>query len=160
MHGFVEDPVRWELAADRKAQTPAQETRTLKLSSRLLECSQCKAIRTAGEPCGNCGFMPKRPGEYIVTRDGELQHLARNGRQSFPHYSNEQKRDFHAGLLHLALERGNKPGAAAHRFKAKFGHWPPDRFVTPKPPNAEVLAWDRHCRIRYAKALQKAAANG
>ena len=29
----------------------------------LLTCTQCSAIRTAGKPCPNCGFMPRRPGE-------------------------------------------------------------------------------------------------
>ena len=70
-----------------------------------------------------------------------------------------EKRLFHAGLQHLALERGNKPGAAAYRFKEKFGHWPLDRFIVPTEPTGEVLAWDRHCRIRYAKAMQKVTAN-
>jgi hypothetical protein len=37
----------------------------------LLPCSQCDAVRIAGRPCGQCGFMPKRPAEYVNRRDGQ-----------------------------------------------------------------------------------------
>ena len=63
-------------------------------------------------------------------------------------------------LVYIGIERGHKPGAAAHRYKDRFGDWPPYRYVLPLPPDAEVLAWDRHCRIRYAKRMQKEAAYG
>jgi hypothetical protein len=160
-HGFVEDPVIWTLDADSKAQAPAQTARSLSPStSRLIPCSQCAAVRTAGQPCPNCGFMPKRPGKHLSVIDGDLAHIERNCRMNPANYTIERKREFHAMLVHLCIERGNKPGAAAHRFKDRFGHWPLDRHVEPLPADGEVLAWDRHCRIRYAKAMQKAAANG
>ena len=132
----------------------AQAARALSPSSRLLECSQCQAIRTGGRPCDHCGFMPKRGGLYHDVREGDLAHLDRSGR-SHPHiYSFGEKREFPAMLAHIALERGYKPGWAAHKFKEKFGSWPLERNIMPIPPNAEVLAWDRHCRIRYAKSQQ------
>jgi DNA repair protein RadD len=158
-HGFIEDPVVWTLDEDRKAETPAQEARTLSPSDRLLECSQCQAIRTAGKPCGHCGFMPKRPGEYLHVIDGDLAHLQRNGQQHPYNYTPEERRNFHAMLRHIAQERGYNIGRAAHKYREKFGGWPPDRHLAPIPPSSEVLAWERHCRIRYAKAMQKAAAN-
>jgi superfamily II DNA or RNA helicase len=156
-HGFIEDRVIWSLDANTKADTPAQTARKLTPSSRLLECSQCKAIRTAGEPCGHCGFMPKRPGEYVVVRNGQLEQLDRDGRLRPNEYSTEQRLEFYRGLLALALDRGNKPGAAAYRFKDRFGEWPPRHWTNlgPAKPSAEVMAWDRHCRIRFAKAMEK-----
>jgi len=57
--------------------------------------------------------MPRRSGEYLHVRDGELAHLDRNGRQHPSNYSPEQKREFHAMLVGIAIERGNKLGAAA-----------------------------------------------
>jgi superfamily II DNA or RNA helicase len=159
-HGFIEDPVIWTLDKDSKAAAPAHEARQLKSSSRLLECSQCQAIRTAGEPCPHCGFMPRRRAEYLHVRDGDLAHLDRNGVVNAEQYSAEKKHQFHAMLAWIAQKRKYNPGWAAHKFKAKFGHWPVARSVVPIEPNAEVLAWERHCRIKYAKAMQKAAANG
>lgn len=41
-------------------------------SSRLLECSQCSAIRVGGQPCMVCGFLPKKPAQYVRVQDGEL----------------------------------------------------------------------------------------
>jgi DNA repair protein RadD len=140
----------------------AHAGRALKPSNRILECSQCQAIRTAGEPCRHCGFMPRRRPDYVQVREGELEHVGRAGKQSPNNYSSEQKREFYLGLKHLAIERGNKPGAAAHRYKDRFGEFPPyhwNNFPTTLP-SAEVLAWDRHCRIKFAKAMQKAVAHG
>jgi superfamily II DNA or RNA helicase len=154
-HGFVEDPVRWYLDVDEKAENEAHESRQLSPSDQLLECSQCRAIRTAGKPCGNCGFMPKRAGQHLDVIDGDLAHLERNGRQHPQHWSDEQKREFFQGLLYLTISRGHKPGAAAYRFKDRFGEWPTRHWqsLDPQPPTPEVAAWDRHCRIKYAKAM-------
>ena len=154
MHGFAEDPMHWTLDEDRKAESQAQQTRELSPSNRLLECSQCKAVSTGGKPCGHCGFMPRRGGVYLDIVDGDLAHLDRSGRQKAPIYTPEERREFHGMLLHIANERGYKPGWAAHKFKEKFGSWPLDRTIMPIRPNAEVLAWDRHLRIRYAKSME------
>jgi len=161
MHGFVDDPVIWTLDPDSKADTPANVARGLSPSSQgLIECSQCSAVRTAGKPCPECGFLPQRPGEYLHVRDGELVHVDHSGHQHPNQYSADQRRDFHRMLVKIGIERGYKSGWAAHKFKERFGHWPADRIVPPLEPSPEVRAWDRHCRIKYAKAMHKAAANG
>src|SRR4029079_12659720 len=100
----------------------------------------------------------RRGGQYQDVIDGDLAHLERNGTQKPPIYTPEERRQFHAMLTYIGQQRGHKPGAAAHRYKEKFGAWPIDRQIEPIPPSAEVLAWDRHCRIRYAKSQQKAQA--
>src|SRR5262249_15612572 len=157
-HGRVEEPRIWFLDEDRKAESPEQEARAAGAAASLLECSQCQAIRLAGQPCPECGFLPKRPGAYHDVHDGELVEYRRDGKLVPNFYPEERKREFHAMLLHITESRANKPGAAAHRFKERFGHWPTRRHVTPIPPDSEVIAWDRHCRIKYAKAMQKAGA--
>jgi DNA repair protein RadD len=161
-HGFIEDPVIWTLREDKKAEAPAQIARGLSPSERkLLTCSQCSAIRTAGKPCPECGHLPKRPGEDVHVIDGELARLDRDGIIRPQNYPTEKRIEFFLGLLHLAIERGNKPGAAAYRYKDRFGEFPPRHWngFGPTPPSAEVLAWDRYCRIRYAKGMQKAASS-
>ena len=98
-HGFVEDPVIWTLDPDTKAETPAHVTRGLTSASTILACSQCSAIRTAGKACPECGFLPKRRGEYLQVIDGDLQRLERDGRQHPNAYTPEQKREFHRMLV-------------------------------------------------------------
>jgi superfamily II DNA or RNA helicase len=161
-HGFVEDPMIWGLDKDCKAEAPAQEARQLKPSNRLLECSQCHAIRTGGKPCPHCGFMPKRPGEYLAVREGNLARLDQDYRTKPLQHSTEERQGFYRGLLHLAINRGKNPNSAAHRYRERFGEWPPFSWkqLGPINPSSEAVAWDQHCRIKYAKAMQKAAANG
>jgi hypothetical protein len=160
-HGFVEEPINWTLDPDRKAEAPTNDARGLAPSTiGLVTCSQCSAIRNAGKPCPECGFMPRRPGEYLYVRDGDLAEIERNGTLRPNQYTPEQQFDFHRMLTHIAIERGYKPGWAAYKFKERFGHWPKHRSVPPLPPNPEVTSWERHCRIKYAKVMQKAAANG
>jgi hypothetical protein len=91
--------------------------------------------------------------------DGDLAHVDRHGNQHPNEYSPEHQQLFHAQLAWIAKDRGYKPGWAAHKFKERFGHWPERRDVLPLRPRPEVLAWERHCRIRYAKSMQKAVGN-
>ena len=104
--------------------------------------------------------MPKRPGEYLHVRDGDLAHLDRNGQTHPNEYPEHERLRFYLGLLHLANERGNRPGVAAHRYRDRFGHWPQRTwsFFAAVQPTPEVIAWDRHCRIKFAKSRQKAGA--
>ena len=55
-------------------------------------------------------------------------------------------------LTQIATERGYKAGWIAHKFKEKFGTWPPPRSAPPIEPSPEVLAWVRSRNIAYAKA--------
>ena len=63
---------------------------------------------------------------------------------------------FHRQLVGVAMQRGYKPGWAAHQYKSKFGHWPPHSNVEPMVPKPEVTSWVRSRQIAYAKAMQKA----
>ncbi len=160
-HGFVEDPVCWTLEEDKKAITPQRElTDGPDHERKLLTCTECNAIRTAGKPCPNCGFMPKRRGEHLEVIDGELARLDRHGKLHPHHYTPAMKNDWQRQLLGVAMQRGYKSGWAAHQYKAKFGHWPAISNVEPMVPGPEVQSWVRSRQIAYAKAMQKAAANG
>jgi hypothetical protein len=50
-----------------------------------------------------------------------------------------------------------KPGWIAHKFKEKFGTWPPDRNVEPLVPSTEVRSWVRSRLIAYAKSRNQEA---
>jgi superfamily II DNA or RNA helicase len=150
-HGLPEDHVEWTLRPDRKAQSPAHVTRLKRKSGGLLECSQCSALRLAGEPCPHCGFLPQRPARPIPIRDGELG-LVTNGRAHSTPADPETRQRWHSMLTHIARERGYKPGWIAHKYKEKFGAFPnwhanPD----PIPPSPEVRSWVRSRQIAYAK---------
>lgn len=163
MHGRIEDEIDWPpLHSDRKAINLTQAAHDQRQhGDRLIDCRECGAIRTAGQPCGNCGYYPKAPPKEISFDRGELALLEANGRQGSGLRSEQERKRFYQGLLHLVICRGQKRGAAAYRYKDKFGDWPARSwsYADPLPPTAEVAAWDRHCRIKFAKSMQKAAAS-
>jgi DNA repair protein RadD len=155
-HGFVEDDVNWTLDPERRAASPAHAARLAGgHRSRLLECTQCGSVRTGGEPCGHCGFLPQRPPQAIVFTDGDLGLVDRARRTVHALSDPMERMRWHAMLAHIASERGYKPGWAAHKFKEKFGHWPPSRFVEPIEPSREVLSWVRSRAIAWRKVQEK-----
>jgi DNA repair protein RadD len=149
-HGLPEDRVLWTLDPDLRATAPEHTKRESRYESKLIECSQCSTLRVGGKPCPKCGFMPKRPAEFIATAAGELG-LVKGGR-AVVHYDQIEKDRWHDMLTYIAEERGYKRGWIAHKFKEKFGHWPTCRYVPPIEPSPEVLSWVRSRNIAYAKA--------
>jgi DNA repair protein RadD len=157
-HGFVEDHVEWTLDPDKRSASPVHAARLNGSSgyqSRLLECSQCSALRIAGNPCPHCGFMPKRPPEAVVFAEGNLGLVDRNGRVALNRSDPAEQHRWHGMLTSIASERGYKPGWAGYKFKEKFGLWPPRISPVPIRPSPEVLSWVRSRAIAYAKARKK-----
>jgi DNA repair protein RadD len=150
-HGFAEDHVEWTLDPDKRAESPSHEHRCENHASRLLECTQCGAIRVAGEPCSACGFLPAPPPRYVPIVDGDLG-LVEGRRARGPEYDPATRMQWLGMLAAIAQERGNKPGWAAVNYKEKFGAWPPyGTMVAPLPPTPEVRSWVRSRLIAYAK---------
>jgi DNA repair protein RadD len=150
-HGLPEDHVEWTLDPDRKATSPAHTARSTTQIGKLLECTQCSALRLGGQPCPACGFIPRRPAEYIRIQDGELG-LVEGGRVRANDYDPVERERWHAMLTYVAQDRSYKPGWVAHKYKEKFGVFPP-WGADPKPiePTPEVRSWVRSRMIAYAK---------
>ena len=158
-HGFVEDPVEWTLDPDRpnaRTHAPTREQH----GSRLLECTQCGAVRVAGEACPLRVLATAAAAPGVAIRDGELGLVDRARHANSNTYDPAERQRWHAMLIWIASERGYKPGVAAHRYRDRFGHWPQRTwsFFAAVQPTPEVIAWDRHCRIKFAKSRQKAGA--
>jgi superfamily II DNA or RNA helicase len=157
-HGLLEDPIAWSLSTDKRAENPTHTKRDIGTLGRLVECSQCGAMRTAGEKCPHCGFLPQRRPDPIVFREGELARVNRQtGAAPSQNDPNERMR-WHAMLAFIAVNHGYKPGWIAHKYREKFGTWPPyGAKPAPIAPTAEVLAWVRSRAIAYAKSKAGAA---
>jgi DNA repair protein RadD len=157
-HGFVEEPRQWTLDPDKKVRNLKDKALGSKPNDRLCECKNCGALRTAGEPCGNCGFFPRRAAAYLHIRDGQLYQLERDGIRTTPD-TPEEMAMWHAMLVYECQQRGYKDGWAAYKFKERFGQWPPRTKPEPERPTPEVTSWIRSCNIAFAKSQQKATAN-
>ena len=160
-HGFAEDPVDWVLAPDRLAESPKHAARR-EYGSRLLECTQCGAIRVAGEPCSSCGFLPQAPPRPVPISAGDLG-LVEGRRAKAAEYTMAQRMEWLAMLTYIQQERGYKPDAPGRpgwpsvNYKEKFACWPPyGAHVEPIPPSPEVRSWVRSRMIAYAKSKSAA----
>jgi hypothetical protein len=143
--------VTWTLDPDLKAESHVDSRRCEPgAASRVLECSQCGALRVGGEACPHCGFLPQRPPRPVPIVDGDLG-LVTGGKVTPPQHDRAQ---WHAMLTAIGIERGYRPGWAAVNYKEKFGTWPPQRTVDPIEPSPEVRSWVRSRMIAYAKRKQ------
>jgi DNA repair protein RadD len=153
-HGFVEDRVEWTLDPDRRAESPTHQQRCVEHASRLLECTQCGAIRTAGEACFHCGFLPQRPPRAVSFLDGDLALVNGSRHATSKVYDPEERERWHAMLIYIGDERGYKAGWAAHKYREKFGLFPAwGASPEPIPPSPEVRSWVRSRMIAFAKRV-------
>jgi superfamily II DNA or RNA helicase len=156
-HGLPEDHVEWTLDPDKHATAPEHQKRLSEGNHKgLIECSQCSALRLGGQPCPACGFMPRRPGEFIAHTEGDLG-LVQGGIAAAA--TIEERKGFFQELRAVAQIRGYKPGWAQHKFKDRFGQFPPwdYRELQPRAPSDATFRWVKSRNIAWAKAQQKAA---
>jgi DNA repair protein RadD len=73
-HGLPEDPVDWTLNPEHRATNRKHDARKGDAlgGPKLLECVQCHALREGGKACPNCGFLPKRKPDIIISKEGNL----------------------------------------------------------------------------------------
>jgi DNA repair protein RadD len=151
-HGFAEDKVEWTLDPDLRAISPVHKARCETSRSRLLECTQCSAIRTAGEPCGACGFLPQPPARPVAVLDGELGLVGADRHAQATAYDPQTRARWHGMLITIGRERAYKPGWASYKYKERFGIWPAwGSAPEPMPPSPEVRSWVRSRQIAFAR---------
>jgi hypothetical protein len=89
----------------------------------MLTCPECSCCFTGARLCPECGYFFAPKGKEVKTLDGELveigEHLDRK---------DQDRQAFLAELRGIAQERNFKPGWAAHKYKEKYGDWPPRSF--------------------------------
>ena len=125
-HGCVEDSIAWTLEPDKRAANPVHTGRRVRdtdgsFQSRFVDCNVCGAKRMSGETCLHCGYYPTRAAEAIVFQDGDLSLYDRRTGTTWQTSDPHEQLRWHAQLACIALQRGYKPGWAAHKFKEKFG---------------------------------------
>jgi superfamily II DNA or RNA helicase len=152
-HGLPEDRVHWTLDPDSHAHSPVHQARLQRTAGRLIECSECSALRVSGARCPPCGFQPQRAAQFQPTTDGELG-LVKGARAQASLYDPIERARWHGMLVTIAQQRGYKAGWAAANYREKFGQWPPyGAIVQPLPPSPECLSWVRSRTIAYARAM-------
>jgi superfamily II DNA or RNA helicase len=168
-HGLLEDPIKWTLSTDKRAENPTHASCEQRGVKRLLECTQCKALRQGGEPCPHCGFQPKRRPDVIIFAEGELAQVDNFGKPTKADaHSLKDKQRWYQQLMAPRLLRNEqrissgkdplKPVWAAAKYKDRFGSWPPfawNRLPPAAAVSPEVQSWVRSRDIAFAKRIAK-----
>jgi superfamily II DNA or RNA helicase len=153
-HGLPEDHVEWTLNPAKMTASKAHESRKSSKGgeSKLIECTQCSTLRLGGQPCPHCGFLPMRPPRAVDFVDGDLALVGAGPVR----VSLEERRSFYGQLRGIACERGHKSGWAAHKYREKFGTFPPwDWNTAPhEKPQPATLAWVRSRQIAWRHSPQ------
>jgi superfamily II DNA or RNA helicase len=151
-HGLPEDRVEWTLDVDQRAVNPAQAKRNRGEAPKLRECPSCKTVMTI-PPCLACGWMPQPRARDVDVEDGNLG-LVVGGKARELIYSEADRKTFFQQLRAVQQMRNYKRGWAAHKYKDKFGVFPPWSYndLQPIAPTDALLRWVRSRNIAYAKA--------
>src|SRR6202035_4038421 len=121
--------------------------------SRLVECSQCGALRVGGEACRHCGFKPSPPPKPVQFIDEDLAIVTRDGTAA-SYFTPDQRKEFFAQLRAVAQLRGYKDGWVGHKFRERFGAFPPWEYKQLKPatPSEATFRWVKSRQIAYANS--------
>jgi DNA repair protein RadD len=156
-HGRPDDPIVWTLDTDRRAANPTHDARLAEHREPFVECTACGHLRMRGMACDNCGWEPKPYGRGIDYIDQDLVELGALGKTTL---IKADQSAFYAELRGHVQTAKKKDGTpynpkwAAHKFKEKFGHFPPWDW-NDQPATAPTLAtqrWIRSRNIAWAKA--------
>jgi DNA repair protein RadD len=95
----------------------------------------------------------------VIVGNKVVGHLLQRGKARADQYDPATRALWHAMLLSIGNDRGYQRGWTAHKYKEKFGVFPPwGTLPEPINPTPEVLSWVRSRAIAYAKARQRDAA--
>jgi superfamily II DNA or RNA helicase len=107
---------------DREYSLEGKPIRTAKSTIKLSHCKECGAVFKVATECPRCGMalVSSKQQQIKAQKLSKIASVA----------SREEKLAAWKRFCLHVREHGWKPGAAAHRFKAVFGHWPDRSFPT------------------------------
>lgn len=119
-HGLPDDERDYSLAGDAD---PVDH----KAEPSLTTCPRCMAV-FRGDRCPACGYAASVQQRMILhVPEGRIIELEKLGPI---HTSDRNKREWYDRQIATARARGYKPGWVAHRFRFRFGHWPPKTWTS------------------------------
>ena len=120
--GYPDEDVDWVIDGDGDiAKEHAERKKKEKEGTDPFRCEKCQAIYR-GPHCPSCGHKPEKKGEKIDMTKEQLKELERKKANKEATVQDKQK--FWDQCLGWAVGKRIKIGAAAHRYKERFGVWP------------------------------------
>jgi superfamily II DNA or RNA helicase len=109
-HGFAADPRFWTLDGKYALDSP-RNMACEAAKERQVDCPECGAVFSGTRICPECGYELKPKGRLVKNLDGELIEIG----AGLPEEEID-RHQFHAELRGYVIEKGHKPGWAAHKF--------------------------------------------
>jgi DNA repair protein RadD len=160
-HRFLDDDIPWSLGTEgKKISEQIYEARDKEVKEFV--CRECGCTFAGRVRCPECGTKIEMQGQHeLISTTEELIEVTRGAmgakvknKQNI--YTDDQKRRFCAQLKGYAAganpkKRVMKSGWVAHKFRAKFGHWPAgyDGWP-PEDPEPIVIAFINGQNANYA----------
>jgi superfamily II DNA or RNA helicase len=147
-HGFAHDERVWTLEGER-ALVEREKSKSERREAEQRTCPECACVFAGARLCPECGYFFAPKGKEVRTLDGELLEIGVNLQPE-----QQDRAAFYAELRGIAAERGWKSGAAAHRYRDRFGQFPPwDWNNMPRvQPSTETRRWLKSREIAWRKA--------
>lgn len=154
--GYPDEDVAWTIEDGVKAQDlprtvrnkPPHESGEKEKESNF-KCVNC-STPFRGARCPNCGRVPERIGYDVDSGPGTLKELERKSLNSKSSLSDKQK--CWDECLGWAIGSGRKVGAAAHRYKKRYGVWPSHQ-IQDVPRSSQ---WKMNARDFYVHVVKPA----
>jgi superfamily II DNA or RNA helicase len=153
--GYPDEDVSWELNTDKKAQDLCRTERNRpphrpKDEPAPFQCPSC-LVPYRGYKCPTCGFVFERRGKDVEMQKGELKELERKKVNAQASHEDKQKY-WDTQCLGWAIGTNKKIGAAAYRYKDKFGVFPP-HFIQNVPRSTQ---WRMSAKDFYKHLIKPA----
>jgi len=117
--GYPDEDVEWSLI-DCEPVHLRHATKKAAEKKEPRKCPECKLVLTA--PLCRCGYrIPSRRGKKVKMSKGKLGRIARKGVKPT---EQQAKQDYWNKCLGWAIGTDAKVGAAAHRYRQRFGAFP------------------------------------
>ena len=152
-HGRLDEFVSWSLDPDTTIQQRQKAAK--KKTRKPIKCQKCQCLYQNKKACPECGHVQVRFGRAVKTADGQLVELADLPLAERQKVEREHQQRFYSELLGYCKERGWNTGAAAHKYRTKFGKWPRFPMAQPTEPGVEVRSWLRSQNIAWAKSKRR-----
>jgi DNA repair protein RadD len=142
----------WTLDDARNMNQEAREHSRKATTEQPRTCPQCHhmwLVSEEGEACISCGWKPVPRAKAVAFQEADLAEMGEG-----PMASESDQQRFYAELRGYAQARNFKGGWAAHKYKEKFGRFPPWSWnsLAAVPPSVATQNWARSRFIAWRKA--------
>ena len=137
--GPVDEDREWQLEGKALVEEFRSRRAKNELEKKQITCASCDFVFPAAKRCPSCGMS----NEYVYRKaieslPAELQEVLIEKKSQKQLRAEQHK--YYCELLWIRINRGYKPGWAAHKYRARYGKWP--RFHennTPIQPSFETV---------------------